>query len=115
MPIPIRLLRLLRLAASDNVAVATRACEAEALMSIDGGAVGGTIRLVDPIAVGHKVALRDIAAGEKVLKFGCPIGSATRPILAGQHVHVHNLKSDYLPTFTLGQNLSSNKIPPERT
>jgi len=41
-----------------------------------------------------------IAQGEKVCKYGCPIGSATRPIEVGQHVHVHNLKSDYFPTFT---------------
>ena len=89
--------RLLRLAAADNVAVATATCEAGTDVSID----QTTLRLCDRIAVGHKVAIRDIAAGEKVIKFGCPIGSATRPIRVGQHVHTHNLKSDYLPTFTL--------------
>ena len=84
-------------------------------MPIDGGTSGDmALRLIDPIAVGHKVAVRDIAAGEKVLKFGCPIGSATRPILAGQHVHVHNLRSDYLPTFTLEGNSKRSPIQPER-
>jgi hypothetical protein len=37
-----------------------------------------------------------IAQGEKVLKYGLPIGSATRDIEAGEHVHVQNLKSDYI-------------------
>jgi altronate dehydratase small subunit len=49
---------------------------------------------------GHKVAIRDISAGEKIIKFGSPIGSATRAIVAGEHVHTHNIKSDYFPTFT---------------
>ena len=40
--------------------------------------------------------MRAIAEGEKVLKFGVPIGSAVRAILPGEHVHVHNIKSDYI-------------------
>ena len=91
--------RLLRLADVDNVAVATGACDAGMELAVD----RMTVRLIDRIAVGHKVALRDIAVGDKVYKFGCPIGSATVPIRAGQHVHTHNLKSDYLPTFTFEQ------------
>lgn len=41
----------------------------------------------------HKFALRDIAAGEKVIKYGMPIGVATSDIKAGDHVHTHNLKT----------------------
>jgi altronate dehydratase len=41
----------------------------------------------------HKVALRRITAGETVRKVGEAIGVATRLIEAGEHVHVHNLKS----------------------
>ncbi|HEU4627068.1 MAG TPA: altronate dehydratase family protein [Steroidobacteraceae bacterium] len=44
-----------------------------------------------PIACGHKVALRDIAAGESVRKYGWPIGRALRAIAAGEHVHTANL------------------------
>ncbi|MDP5307275.1 UxaA family hydrolase [Paracoccus spongiarum] len=40
---------------------------------------------------GHKIARRDIAAGEAVLKFGQVIGYATQAIAAGAHVHSHNL------------------------
>ena len=43
---------------------------------------------------GHKYALRDIAEGEDVIKYGMPIGHATRPIAKGEHVHVHNVKTN---------------------
>ena len=42
---------------------------------------------------GHKYAVRDIARGESVVKYGFPIGEAARAIKAGEHVHTHNLKS----------------------
>ena len=47
------------------------------------------------------VVIEAIPAGTKVVKFAAPIGSATCPIQPGEHVHLHNLKSDYLPTYTL--------------
>ena len=43
----------------------------------------------------------DIAAGADIVKYGARIGIATRAIGRGQHVHVHNMKSGYLPTYTL--------------
>jgi altronate hydrolase len=43
---------------------------------------------------GHKYALRDIAEGENVVKYGMPIGHATKPIAKGEHVHVHNVKTN---------------------
>ena len=46
------------------------------------------------IAYGHKIALLDIPAGETVLKYGLSIGSATRNIRAGDHVHTHNVESN---------------------
>lgn len=45
----------------------------------------------DVIPRGHKIALRAIAAGEPIIKYGSPIGAATRAITAGEHVHSHNL------------------------
>ncbi len=53
--------------------------------------------------LGHKVAMRAISAGEKIIKYGVSIGSATRAIQAGEHVHLHNMQSDYLPTYTLDE------------
>ncbi|SRR5579884_3812558 len=47
----------------------------------------------EAIPLGHKIALRDIAAGEAVKKYGVTIGEARQAIPAGAHVHVHNLRS----------------------
>ena len=89
--------RLLRLSPHDNVAAVTSTIESGESMVIDGAAVEVTSR----IPTGHKVAMRAIAQGDKVLKYGTPIGSATRDIQPGEYVHTHNLQSDYLPTHTL--------------
>jgi len=48
----------------------------------------------DPVPLGHKIALRDLPAGEQVIKYGTAIGRATRDIRAGEHVHVHNVKGE---------------------
>lgn len=89
--------RLLLLNDGDNVLVArTRIAEGEALR-VD----GAEIRLAAPLSIGHKIARRDIVPGEKILKYGAPIGSATAAIHRGAHVHVHNVKSDYTPTHHL--------------
>ena len=45
------------------------------------------------VLAGHKYALRPIAEGEAVVKYGEIIGKATRPIAAGDWVHTHNLRS----------------------
>ena len=50
----------------------------------------------DDIPVGHKIASKNIAKGEKVLKYGSPIGSASSHIAIGDHMHLHNIKSDYI-------------------
>ena len=52
---------------------------------------------VEVRADGHKYALRDIAAGEDVVKYGMPIGHATAPIKKGEHVHTHNLATNLGP------------------
>ena len=56
-----------------------------------------TIHPLDNVEVrdnGHKYALRDITAGAAIVKYGMPIGHATRAIRAGDHVHVHNMATD---------------------
>lgn len=88
--------RLLRLAPADNVFVATIALSAGEMIQVGGRAV----RLESAVPLGHKLAARALAIGEKITKYGVPIGSATAPISAGEHVHTHNLQSDYLPTYT---------------
>ena len=51
------------------------------------------IKTLDPIPLGHKVALRDIATGDDVIKYGEVIGRASADIPAGSHLHVHNTKT----------------------
>ena len=85
--------RLLRLHPGDNVLTVIRALEAGDTIHVEGEPVAA----VD-LPIGHKIAARAIGAGEKIVKYGAPIGSATRAIAAGEHVHTHNVKSDYLPT-----------------
>ena len=53
----------------------------------------GPVTLLHPVAKGHKVAVRAIAAGAPVLKYGFPIGVARAAIAVGAHVHVHNVGS----------------------
>ena len=63
--------------------------------------LGVAITIGRNIAVGHKVAAQAIEKGEIILKYSCPIGTATRRIAAGEYVHTHNVASNYLPTYTL--------------
>ena len=50
-------------------------------------------KTTEEIPLGHKLALKDFAVGDSVTKYGCVIGNVVQPIKAGQHVHVHNLKT----------------------
>ena len=45
------------------------------------------------IPIGHKIALKDMAVGDTVLKYGIDMGKVVAPIAAGQHAHVHNIKT----------------------
>jgi (2R)-sulfolactate sulfo-lyase subunit alpha len=51
------------------------------------------IGLVEPVPLGHKFALRDIANGAGVTEYGVRIAVASTDISAGSHAHVHNLRS----------------------
>ena len=45
------------------------------------------------IPIGHKVALRDMAPGDTVVKYGIDMGKVVAPIRRGEHAHVHNIKT----------------------
>ncbi len=77
----------------DDVATALTDLKANEKVTalLDGRTVD--VVLTQDIAFGHKVALRDIAEGEEILKFGMPIGRALCAISAGEWVHVHNCRS----------------------
>lgn len=51
------------------------------------------VRLTEPIRFGHKIAIKPIAEGEEVIKYGMPIGTALAAIEPGAWVHVHNCRS----------------------
>ncbi|ALD89440.1 flagellar biosynthesis protein FlgA [Cupriavidus gilardii] len=52
-----------------------------------------TVTARQPIPIGHKVALRDMAPNDTVYKYGVDIGKVVAPIKAGEHAHVHNIKT----------------------
>ena len=47
----------------------------------------------EDIPIGHKVALKDMAVGDTVIKYGVDIGKVVQPIRKGAHAHVHNIKT----------------------
>lgn len=59
---------------------------------VDERTTQGGLLLNAAVPFGHKVALRPIAAGTAVVKYGVAIGIATAAIAAGDHVHVHNCR-----------------------
>jgi (2R)-sulfolactate sulfo-lyase subunit alpha len=48
---------------------------------------------LNDIPIGHKIALKDMAAGDTVIKYGTDIGKVVQPIKRGEHLHVHNVKT----------------------
>ena len=45
------------------------------------------------IPLGHKIALKEFKVGDTIMKYGCDIGKVVAAIKAGDHVHVHNVKT----------------------
>lgn len=87
---------LILLHPDDNVLVLSAPVRAGQVLTVDGQAVTAGA----DVGVGHKLARRALAVGDKVLKYGAPIGSITVPVTAGGHVHLHNMKSDYIASHT---------------
>jgi altronate dehydratase small subunit len=88
--------RLILLTHEDNCLIAAARLEAGSVVEIEGECV----TLATTIELGHKVARRALRQNEKVLRYGAPIGHVTGPVARGEHLHTHNLESDYLPTYT---------------
>lgn len=80
----------------DNILVCVKQFHPGDEISIDGEKI---ISEID-IAVGHKIARTALSPGDKVYRYGAPIGSMTEPVAKGAHVHMHNMKSDYIPSHT---------------
>ena len=88
-----QLVNMIILVEDDNVGVALRDIAAnEQARSANGPQLPALERIVQ----GHKIALRNIAEGEKIIRFGVAVGIATASIGRGHLVHIHNVKSQYL-------------------
>ncbi|WP_223588802.1 UxaA family hydrolase [Neobacillus bataviensis] len=74
----------------DNVVVALKDLAAGQTFTVD----EVIIELKDDVPRGHKIAIKDIAADEHVVKYGYPIGHAVKAITVGEHVHTHNTKTN---------------------
>jgi D-threo-aldose 1-dehydrogenase len=88
--------RLILLHADDNVLICARPIAAGEALSVTGGSAVAR----EAIAIGHKVARGPLRPGDKVIKYGAPIGSMTAAAAPGDWVHMHNMKSDYIASHT---------------
>lgn len=79
--------------AADNVATVLEEIDPRTEITLEVGDEKVVIRIMERIRFGHKFAIRAIPRGEFIIKYGEPIGVATENIVAGRHVHVHNLES----------------------
>lgn len=80
----------------DNVFVCCQATQQGEQFTIS----NDTFQLDSDITIGHKVARQNIKKGEAIIKYGVPIGSAIIDIPKGNHVHMHNMKSNYISSHT---------------
>ena len=87
---------LLQLHPDDNILVARRDIAAGENVEID----GESFTIPAAVELGHKLARTALAADARVLKYGAPLGSMKAAVARGEHVHMHNLKSDYIPSTT---------------
>lgn len=86
---------LLLLADNDDVLIAVRDLAAGRHRT----STGVVVELPAPVPLGHKVAARDLAVGERIARCTVPIGSMSHAARLGEWVHTHNLRSDYIATF----------------
>lgn len=80
--------------ATDSVGTALGEIEPGAIRLL-GEPGDGHVTAVEHIPFGHKFALRALRAGDPVIKYGARIGTATQDIVPGEHVHLHNMRSDF--------------------
>lgn len=90
---PARSGQFLLLHEKDNILICASPGRAGSAVLIDGTAHV----LTSDIQLGHKIARVALAEGDKVYRYGIAIGSMTEAVHPGEHVHSHNLKSDYIP------------------
>ena len=78
---------------ADNVATSLVMLPAQSRIEVEIGGEYRTITVLDAIPFGHKLAIRSVAPGDDVVKYGEVIGRASEAIEPGRWVHVHNVES----------------------
>lgn len=98
---------ILKIHENDNVAVAVDTINLGETVKVD----SVSIKAVEKIDKGHKIALCDIKQGENIIKYGFPIGHATTDIKTGEWVHSHNVKTNLseISSYEYNPNLSNAK------
>jgi len=77
---------------TDNVATLIDTARAGEDLTLQGER-HGSVRLLQDVAVGHKVCIAEVPKGGEILKYGQVIGQATQSITVGEHAHVQNIDS----------------------
>ena len=98
-------MKCIKIHKNDSVAVAVEPLKAGQTVAVN----EAQITLLNDIPAGHKLALKDIAQNENIIKYAYPIGHAKCDIKKGEHIHTHNTKSnlagvldyEYTPDFNL--------------
>lgn len=97
--------RLILLSPLDNVFVVRTSIDEGETIALSGDIVVVT----QAFSMGHKLARAVISPGDKIIKYGASVGSATAAIKPGDHVHLHNLQSDYTKTHSLQSAKEKNR------
>ena len=81
---------ILKINPADNVVVAIQPQPAGAVIEVD----GAQITVLEDVPAGHKIAIKDLAEGENVIKYGFPIGHAREAKKAGSWMNENNIKTN---------------------
>lgn len=84
------MIKYIKINSRDNVVVVLTDLNKNEIIFVD----DIEVKLQEDIKMGHKIAISTILAGENVIKYGYPIGHAFKDIKCGEHVHVHNTKTN---------------------
>lgn len=100
------MLKFIQINELDNVVVALQDLGKGTSLHVN----GSDIVLNEEVKRGHKVAIKEIQENEFVIKYGCPIGHAKKFIKVGEHVHVHNAKTNLngIQDYQFNQKLKEN-------
>lgn len=86
--------KIIKINENDNVIIALQALHQGDILTSELSVTENQITVLQDIPSGHKIAIKPIAQGEDILKYGFPIGHATQAIQVGEHVHTHNVKTN---------------------